>query len=68
MSGNRSITLLDSLFVKCPKCGARLDVTRSRKPRIDSSGFESYSFECKCGMRLMGIIDPYDNKFLLSDG
>jgi hypothetical protein len=41
---------------------------RSRTPRIDSSGFESYSLECKeCRARLAGIIDPYDEKLLLSE-
>jgi hypothetical protein len=41
---------------------------RSRTPRIDSSGFESYTLECKeCGTRLAGIVDPCDEKLMLSE-
>ncbi len=41
---------------------------RSRTPRIDSCGFESYSLECvECGGLLGGIIDPYDETLLLSE-
>ncbi len=41
---------------------------RSRTPRIDACGFESYSLECQeCGARLAGIIDPYDEELLLSE-
>jgi hypothetical protein len=68
MSVERSTTTLDARVVNCPKCGAQLALHRSNAPRIDSAGFESYSFECKCGRSLRGIIDPYDDKLLLTDG
>jgi hypothetical protein len=52
---------------KCPSCGARLNLHRSHTPEIDSCGFESYRLECKeCGARLAGIIDPFDDKLLLT--
>jgi hypothetical protein len=41
---------------------------RSRTPRIDSCGFQSYSLDCvECGTPLAGIIDPYDEALLLSE-
>ncbi|MGA3310493.1 MAG: hypothetical protein ABSD08_18065 [Xanthobacteraceae bacterium] len=41
---------------------------RSRAPRIDSCGFESYSLDCmECGAPLAGIIDPYDDALLLAE-
>jgi len=63
-----SSTIGAAQVIECPKCEARLMFYRSSTPRIDSSGFESYSLECKeCGTRLGGIIDPYDEKLLLSE-
>lgn len=45
----------------------RLTFGRSPMPRIDSCGFEGYSLECKeCGAALAGIIDPGDEKLLLT--
>jgi hypothetical protein len=36
-------------------------------PRFDSSGFESYEFQCShCGATLAGIVDPYDDRLLLN--
>lgn len=53
--------------VKCPECGALLIFSRSRSPSIDSCGFECYRLECKeCGARLAGVIDPSDDKLLLT--
>lgn len=67
MSGYRPTTLAGQQIVACPKCDARFIFCRSPSPRIDSCGFESYSVECEeCGARLDGIIDPYDDKLLLS--
>ena len=53
--------------VACPKCDAELKFYRSDKPHIDECGFESYSFKCSaCGSTLAGIIDPADDKLLLT--
>jgi DNA-directed RNA polymerase subunit RPC12/RpoP len=53
--------------VACPKCDASLKFYRSDKPHIDECGFESYSFKCSgCGSMLLGIIDPADDKLLLT--
>ena len=55
------------LKVKCPHCKARLISHRAKLPRIDSSGFETYSFQCRnCGTPLLGIIDPFDDTLLVS--
>ena len=55
-------------LVDCPKCAARLMILRLRRPVMDSCGFEHYSLKCdSCGVRLAGIIDPFDNKLLLSE-
>ena len=53
--------------VACPKCDASLKFYRSDKPHIDECGFESYSFNCSAsGSTLAGIIDPADDKLLLT--
>jgi DNA-directed RNA polymerase subunit RPC12/RpoP len=53
--------------VACPKCDASLRFYRSDKPHVDDLGFESYSFKCSaCGSMLVGIIDPADDKLLLT--
>ena len=53
--------------VACPKCDASLKFYRSDKPHIDECGFESYSLKCRaCGSMLVGIIDPADDKLLLT--
>ena len=55
------------LGIKCPHCKARSVFHRAKFPRIDSSGFETYSFQCRnCGVPLVGIIDPFDGTLLLS--
>jgi ribosomal protein S27E len=55
------------LEIECLKCKARSVFHRAKFPRIDSSGFETYSFRCQnCGATLVGIIDPFDGKLLLS--
>jgi hypothetical protein len=55
------------LEIECPQCKARWKFHRAKFPRIDSSGFESYSFQCQnCGTSIVGIIDPFDGKLLLS--
>ncbi len=55
-------------MTRCPKCEARLLFARSRRPRIDSCGFESYRLACTdCGAQLAGIIDPADDALLLSE-
>jgi hypothetical protein len=56
-----------SLFVDCPKCGARLTLLRSRLPPIDSCGFESYILECEnCATVLVGVVDPLDEALLVT--
>jgi hypothetical protein len=51
----------------CPKCDASLKFYRSDKPHIDECGFQSYSLRCRaCGSMLVGIIDPADDKLLLT--
>ena len=53
--------------VACPKCSVSLKFYRSDKPHIDECGFESYSLRCSaCGSMLVGIIDPADDKLLLT--
>jgi hypothetical protein len=55
------------LEIECPKCKARSVFHIAKFPRIDSSGFEACSFQCRgCGASIVGIIDPFDNKLLLS--
>jgi C4-type Zn-finger protein len=53
--------------VACPKCDAELKFYRSETPYFDECGFESYSIKCSaCGSSLAGIIDPADDKLLLT--
>ena len=53
--------------VACPKCDANFKFFRSHYPHIDECGFESYSLKCRaCGSVLVGIIDPADDKLLLT--
>jgi hypothetical protein len=53
--------------VACPKCSVSIKFYRSEKPHIDECGFESYSLKCgACGSTLVGIIDPVDNRLLLT--
>ena len=68
MSGYKPATFTAAQVVACPKCDARLTFCRSQISQIDSCGFESYSLECKgCGARLVGIVDPSDERLLLSE-
>ena len=58
---------LDPQIVACPKCNAQFTFYRSAAPHIDHCGFESYRLECvQCDTALAGIVDPSDNKILLS--
>jgi len=58
---------LDPQTVACPKCHAEFVFYRSSAAHIDDYGFESYQLECpQCGTPLSGIIDPADDKLLLS--
>jgi RNase P subunit RPR2 len=53
--------------VVCPGCAASLVIYRSDNPQIDECGFESYSLTCRaCGSALVGIVDPLDDKLLLT--
>jgi len=52
---------------ECPQCKSRFSFRRTRPPHFDDEGFESYEFHCDhCGTSLVGVIDPYDGKLLLS--
>ena len=64
----RTIQAYDTAIVaSCPKCKVNLKLFRSSIPQIDSSGFESYSFQCEaCKSSLAGIIDPLDEELLVS--
>ena len=53
--------------INCSKCETRLLLSKTLSPPIDSCGFENYSLECnECGIRFIGIVDPYDDVLLLS--
>jgi hypothetical protein len=53
--------------VACPGCAASMVIYRSNNPQIDECGFESYGLTCRaCGTALVGIIDPFDDKLLLT--
>jgi hypothetical protein len=53
--------------VACPSCAASLVIYRSDSPQIDECGFESYSLTCRaCGSALVGIVDPLDDRLLLT--
>ncbi len=68
MGAERPNTFEATHLIGCPKCTAQLMFYRSRTPRIDACGFESYSVECKeCGVPFAGIVDPFDDTLLLSE-
>jgi hypothetical protein len=53
--------------VKCPKCEGHFFLRRALAPHFDSSGFESYQFDCEfCEASLTGIIDPLEGALLVS--
>jgi hypothetical protein len=59
---------IDPQIVACPKCNAQFTFNRNNAPHIDDCGFESYKMECmQCDIPLVGIVDPSDNKLLLSE-
>ena len=61
-------TLSGVELVECPKCAARLTFNRRPVPSVDTCGFESYSLKCgQCGVDLVGIIDPFDDRLLVSE-
>jgi len=63
-----TISLAGLQLVECPKCNGRFKFFRANAPRIDACGFETYSLKCDgCGTVLIGIIDPADDKLLLSE-
>jgi hypothetical protein len=58
----------DLQIVVCPKCNAQFMFYRGNAPRIDDCGLESYRLECiQCDISLGGIVDPFDNKLMLSE-
>ena len=55
--------------LQCPPCGALFAFQRASIPPLDSSGLETYEFECvQCGAALVGVVDPWDDQVLLSLG
>ena len=53
-------------IVECPKCRSAVPFRRTNNPLIDSAGFETYRLLCAgCCQRFLGIIDPYDDSFLV---
>jgi hypothetical protein len=55
-------------MVVCPHCRLKFKFFRSSSPHIDECGFEGYDLECeRCKTSLRGIIDPADDKLLLSE-
>jgi hypothetical protein len=54
-------------MVRCPHCHLNFKFWRSTRPDIDECGFESYRFDCpRCDAGLCGIVDPADDRLLLS--
>ena len=67
-SSNEIPLIHGTQIVTCPKCNAEFEFRRSIRPHIDECGFESYDLECvTCSALLHGIIDPGDDKLLLSE-
>jgi hypothetical protein len=64
----RAIRIHDTgIAVTCPKCKACSTLFRTINPKIDTCGFESYSFQCtECASSLTRIIDPSDGELLVS--
>lgn len=63
-----TIALAGLQLAECPKCNARFKFFRANAPHIDTCGFETYSLKCGgCDAMLIGIIDPADDKLLLSE-
>jgi hypothetical protein len=66
-SANKTPLARSYQIVACPKCHAKFRFYRSLSPQIDERGFESYNLECtRCDAPILGIVDPADNKLLLS--
>jgi len=58
---------LDLLIEDRPKCDPSFKFYRSDGPYIDACGFERYSLTCReCGLTFVGIIDPLDDRLLLT--
>jgi hypothetical protein len=67
-SSNNGLGAKAFQLVACPHCRLTFRFYRSSSPHIDECGFESYSLECpRCDAPLRGIIDPADDKLLLSE-
>jgi hypothetical protein len=63
----KTSSVLNLKKIACPKCDPMFQFYASDGPFIDGCGFESYSLICKvCGLTYVGIIDPRDDKLLLT--
>ena len=68
LSSSKTPLIHGAQIVTCPKCDAEFEFSRSIRPHIDECGFESYDLHCvTCSAPLHGIIDPADDKLLLSE-
>jgi hypothetical protein len=65
---NNMLSVLGSKKGARQKCHPTIEIYRSDSPYIDGAGFESYSMTCgKCGLTLVGVVDPRDDSLLLSN-
>jgi hypothetical protein len=64
----RTVRIHDTaIAVTCPKCKACSKFPSATNPKIDSCGFESYSFQCtECASAFAGIVDLGDGELVLS--
>jgi hypothetical protein len=66
-SSIKTLSVLISEKVACPRCDPTFKFYRCGRPDIDGCGFERYSFACAaCGLTFVGIVDPRDDKLLLT--
>jgi hypothetical protein len=66
-SSIKTLNVLKSDKIACPKCDPTFKFYRCERPFIDGCGFESYSVRCGgCGLTFVGIVDPRDDKLLLT--
>ena len=54
-------------LIECPKCMAHFLFDQVPVPTISASGLEEYHLNCqRCGIALVGIVDPVDDELLIS--
>jgi len=66
-SANHPLRLKTFQLVACPHCNLNFRFHRTITPQIDECGFENHCLEYpRCDAPLRGIIDPADDKLLIS--